>query len=131
MKPGHAIVLFDAVGTVIEPIESIANIYHRLGRKHGSKLNPSVLSERITRARQSFFNVGESAQTRFADSENSAPLLAELESTDEIERELWKQLVFNVFEDLDSPDSLWSSVSYDFYISELSAVDTTVEFRNS
>lgn len=110
MKPCHAIVLFDAVGTLIEPIESIANIYHRLGVKHGSKLNRSVLKERITLARRNFFNVGESAQTRFADSESPAPLLAELESNDEIERELWKQLVFDVFEDLDSPDSLFSEL---------------------
>lgn len=112
MKPCHAIVLFDAVGTVIEPIEPIVNVYHRLGLKYGSKLNRSLLSERIALARRNFFNVGESAQTRFADSENSAPLLAELESSDEIERELWKQLVFHVFEDLDSPnvlfDELWS-----------------------
>lgn len=110
VKPCHAIVLFDAVGTLIEPIESIENIYHRLGVKHGSKLNRSVLKERIVLARRNFFNVGESAKTRFADSENPAPLLAELESTDEIERELWKRLVFDVFEDLDSPDSLFSEL---------------------
>lgn len=32
---------------------------------------------------------------------------------------------------VNSPTGLWSGVNYDFYISEVSAIDTTVEFRNS
>ena len=32
---------------------------------------------------------------------------------------------------VDSPTGLWTGVNYDFYISEVAGVDTTVQFRNS
>lgn len=111
MNRPHTIVLFDAVGTVIKPNPSVTDVYHRLGLKYGSRLSRPQIKQRVSESRRKYFNVGESAQSRFVDSSSPRPTLTELSSDDEIEREMWQQLVCDVFSDLDSPadlfDELW------------------------
>lgn len=111
MDRPHTIVLFDAVGTVIKPNPGVTDVYHQLGLKYGSRLNRQSIKQRISESRRRYFNVGESARTRFADSNHSFPALDELSSDEAIERELWQQLVREVFVELDSPaalfDELW------------------------
>ncbi len=111
MNRPHTIVLFDAVGTVIKPNPGVADVYYRLGQKHGSRLSHRQIKQRISESRRKYFNVGESAQSRFNDSSLSFPALDELSSDDSIEREMWQQLVYDVFLELDSPadlfDDLW------------------------
>lgn len=106
----HTIVLFDAVGTVIKPSPSVTDVYHQLGLKFGSRLDRPQLMQRIYESRRKYFNVGESAQTRFADANLFVPALDELNSDDEIEREMWQQLVCDVFSDLDSPSGLFDEL---------------------
>jgi putative hydrolase of the HAD superfamily len=107
----HTIVLFDAVGTVIKPNPGVIDVYHQLGIKHGSRLSRQQIQERISDSRRKYFNVGESAQSRFADAGRDFPALDELSSSDEIEREMWQELVSDVFAELDSAtdlfDELW------------------------
>ena len=87
------VVLFDAVGTVIKPDPSVISVYQQLGKDFGSRLSTSELKTRIAEARQQYFHVGLAADLASDD----------LLSSDEIELNLWKQLVVDVFREI--PDS--------------------------
>ena len=104
------IVLFDAVGTVIKPQPSVTEIYFRLGQKHGSRLTREQIGHRIKLGRRRVFNVGQSAESLFdgADAYSTEP--DDLTSSESTERELWRNLVFEVFADLDSPDVLFDKL---------------------
>ncbi len=99
------IVLFDAVGTVIKPQPCVTEIYCQLGRKHGSRLTRQQIHHRIQLGRRRFFNVGQPAGANAYSSESD-----DLSSNESIERELWRSLVFGVFADLDSPESLFDEL---------------------
>lgn len=105
------IVLFDAVGTVIKPRPNVTEIYCQLGRKHGSRLTRKQIQHRIKLGRRRFFNVGQSAESLFVGADAYSTEPDDLTSSESIERELWRNLVFEVFVDLDSPaalfDELW------------------------
>jgi len=104
------IVLFDAVGTVIKPQPDVTEVYHRLGRKFGSGLTHEQIRHRIKLGRRRFFNVGQSAESLFEGANAFSTELDDLSSSETIERELWRSLVFEVFADLDSPDSLFDEL---------------------
>lgn len=104
------IVLFDAVGTVIKPEPDVNEVYYRLGIKYGSRLSRSAIGRRITESRRRIFNLGESAEARYAALSNPFQVPDELNSDDEIEREMWRQLVGDVFRDLESPDELFDEL---------------------
>ena len=85
-------IVFDAVGTLIQPNPSVAAAYHTIGRRYGSQLSVEEISERFHRAfRQSetdSFPGGPSPET---------PWL----SSNDIESARWNWIVGQVIPDVD------------------------------
>ena len=96
----HTIVLFDAVGTVIQPSPSVIDVYFELGQKYGSRLERSQVKKRISEARSKHFHVGTCADGELP------PLI----SNDELEYAMWKRLVLDVFSELDTCDILFDEL---------------------
>jgi len=87
--------VFDAVGTLIRPVESISAVYHRLAIQHGSRLDRSTVKARFRVARSRFFS-----------NEPQQPC------SDPQEKASWFRLVRSVFQDqeLDSVDNLFQDL---------------------
>ena len=88
------VVLFDAVGTLIEPNPNVVSVYHALGQQHGSRLTTSEIGTRFRHLRKLVF--GGQVERR------SPPTLPTtgFASSDEIERQLWSKLVGELFDDV-------------------------------
>ena len=99
------IVLFDAVGTIIETVPSVIEAYHRHGQSHGSTLDAAEISRRFKLARQKFFDLDTSAQELVS---------GQLVSSDAIELNLWRQLIAEIFTDVDPVEPLFISL-WDFF----------------
>ena len=95
------IVLFDAVGTIIETVPSVVDAYHRHGQSHGSNLDVAEISRRFKLARQKFFDLDTSAEKLTA---------GQLVSSDAIELDLWRQLIAEIFTDVDPVEPLFRSL---------------------
>lgn len=85
-RPRVQAVVFDAVGTLIEPWPSVADVYHLAGWQHGSTYGRDVLAERFREAFEAVFG----SQSQGTVSEQS-------------ERCRWRQVVTAVFDDV--PDA--------------------------
>jgi len=95
-------IVFDAVGTILKPQPDVVTAYHLAGSRFGSKLTPEQVKARFKLARQKFFNCNNLAANTPAGS---------LPSSDAIEFELWKKLVYSVFDDVTDPglfEELWA-----------------------
>lgn len=92
-------ILFDAVGTLIHPAEPIADVYGRIGRKHGSRTR----SAQVARHFKSVF-----ASVYESESENS-PLGAAV-SSEEIEAERWREIVSRLLPDCDDARSCFEEL---------------------
>ena len=55
-------VLFDAVGTLIEPVPDAATTYFQFARQHGSQIPEATIREKFGEARKRVFNSGFAAQ---------------------------------------------------------------------
>ena len=95
------LILFDAVGTIIEPRPDVVTAYHNAGLKFGSRHSRDEVAARFKQARQEQFFVGVDANTTPA---NSLP------SNDEMEEAMWRSLVENVFDDVDEIDALFDEL---------------------
>ena len=99
--PGSTI-LFDAVGTLIRPRDSVIDIYHRAGAEYGSTVSREQIAVRFGRLRNEYFG-GQPELDRSA--------TVQLESSEPLERELWFSLVAQVFDDINVGrglfDHLW------------------------
>lgn len=95
------IVLFDAVGTILRPQPDVISAYHRAGAAHGSQLSIEEVAARFRVARQARFHLNRSAEQTEAGS---------LRSSDEIEYALWRDLIQDVFADVDRVDSLFGDL---------------------
>ncbi len=84
-------VLFDAVGTLIEPVPDAATTYFQFARQHGSQIPEATIREKFGEARKLVFNSGFAAQEC---------KIGQFNSSDAIERELWRNLVAYVVEDI-------------------------------
>lgn len=93
MKP-VCVVVFDAVGTLILPQTSVAEIYFRLGQKHGSQLAPLVIHERLGRLFSEIFSRSPGPE-RMGDAG---------------QRKLWRELVFRLFTDVPDPEPLFQAL---------------------
>ena len=102
MSASQWVVLLDAVGTVISPTRPVAEIYFEFGSKFGSHLQQDEILSRIGDARQTVFATG----VADASGQPSFP------SNDELEKQLWFDLVRQVFSDIRDCttlfDSLWN-----------------------
>jgi putative hydrolase of the HAD superfamily len=95
------IVLFDAVGTILRPVPDVITAYHRAGESYGSKLSAEQVAARFRSARQFRFNLN-----RFAGETESGSL----RSSDEVEYELWRSLIADVFDDVANVDDLFKQL---------------------
>lgn len=103
------IVLFDAVGTILRPQPDVISAYHRAGIAHGSQLSIEEIAGRFRTARRARFDLNRSAEQTKADS---------LRSSDEIEYALWRDLIRDVFTDVDNVDGLFSELWSHFAAAE-------------
>ena len=101
MNAHPTVVLFDAVGTVIKPVPGVIEIYEQLGQAHGSQLATEEIKDRIQLARQKHFHLG--ATVPVSDK-------IDFRSSDQIERQLWKRLVLDVFDDLPTAEALFDEL---------------------
>ena len=99
------IVLLDAVGTVIETHPSVVAVYQQHGARFGSSLDEKQVSQRFKVARRKLFAV----DTLAADQ-----IRGQLVSSDEIEHDLWRQFIAEVFEDVADSQGLFESL-WDFF----------------
>jgi putative hydrolase of the HAD superfamily len=83
-------VVFDAVGTLIDPDPPAANVYCQIGRRFGSQLSESAIAERFRQAFQD-----EEQRDRQNDWQTS--------ESREVER--WKNIVGRVLEDVRDPEA--------------------------
>ncbi len=89
MNTENRVVLFDAVGTLIEPVPDVYSVYQRAGAQFGCHLSLATIKARFQQGRASLFHVGTEQEPD-----------GQLHSSDELERELWLRLVQFVFAEL-------------------------------
>lgn len=90
-------VVFDAVGTLIEPTPGVSDAYQLVGAKHGSKLDRDEVRRRFHKA--------------FAKQESLDRQTGNWRTSDQRERLRWEQIVADVFSELADTatllDDLW------------------------
>ena len=95
--------IFDAVHTVLRPVPDVRSAYFDAGLRHGSDLSREQVGDRFRVARRQRFS------TYVAASQTQPGALP---SSDEIEFELWRGLVSDIFLGLESVgplfDELWN-----------------------
>ncbi|MGI9516161.1 MAG: HAD-IA family hydrolase [Pirellulaceae bacterium] len=97
MKRRPAILVFDAVGTLLRPREPVAVTYHRIGAQFGSCLTEDEIRRRFHLQRQIVFgNIPEQV------------------SSESIERQHWRALVHAVFGELADGGALFDAL-WQFY----------------
>lgn len=82
-------IVFDAVGTLIEPAPDVATAYHTIGQRHGSRLTHAEVSQRF----RSAFQADESGDRS----------THRLTTDEETEKDRWRRIVATVFDDV--PDA--------------------------
>jgi len=81
---GVTAIVFDVVGTLVEPAVSVAETYERAGRRHGIDLDPKMVKDRFAVAWRRQESIDAAAATPFATSRVR-------------ERERWREIVEDVF----------------------------------
>jgi putative hydrolase of the HAD superfamily len=79
-------ILFDAVGTLIYPDPSVAEVYRREGQKLGSKYSADEIGERFRASIKQHYQGGQTSELR------------------ELER--WRRIVYEVIDDVDDAQEL-------------------------
>lgn len=85
-------VAFDAVGTLIRPVPSAAEAYHRVARQQGSRLTADEIARRFQQAFR---------ETERGDVD--APDESRLATSEALERERWRSIVCRVIDDVADP----------------------------
>ena len=93
--------IFDAVHTILRPVPDVRSAYFAVGQKHGSKLSREQVGDRFRIARRQRFS------TYIAASQTQP---GSLPSSDEIEFELWRGLVSDIFLQIDPIDPLFQEL---------------------
>lgn len=86
-------IVFDAVGTLIRPLESISTIYQQFAARHGLNLDRAIVKQRFAAARGKFFS-----------NDRQQP------SAEALEKERWGDLVADVFSELQDTSALFSDL---------------------
>ena len=93
--------VFDAVHTLLRPMPDVVSAYYIAGKKAGSQLSKDKVKQRFRDARRKHFSTSVPAsQTR----------PGSLSSSDEIEFQLWRDLIAEVFSDVSPVDHLFQSL---------------------
>ena len=95
------IFIFDAVHTFLRPFPDVLTAYHQVGQIHGSELSKEKLKTRFHTARRTRFSTSIPA-------EQTQP--GSLPSSDEIEFQLWRDLVTDVFAEIKPVDALFEQL---------------------
>ena len=103
------IFIFDAVHTILRPIPDVISAYFLGGQRHGSQFDKDEVRSRFRVARRQRFGTFVAASQTEAGS---------LDSSDEIERQLWLDLVSDVFSDVRPIDSLFAELWSHFAAAE-------------
>lgn len=85
-------IALDAVGTLIQPVPSAAEVYHLAALRHGSKLSGDEIARRFRRV----FRETEKGNP-------SDPHHSPLATSDTAERERWRAIVLAVIDDIPDP----------------------------
>jgi putative hydrolase of the HAD superfamily len=104
-------IVFDAVGTLIEPVPSVAEAYWRIGNKFGSQY---TIEDILSRFRKQF-------EKSYSNSEGEKHC-----SNEEIELARWKQIVERVLDDVTEMDACFAEVHSHFSKPEAWQVFTDV-----
>lgn len=88
-------IIFDAVGTLIDPDPPVATVYGRVGRRWGSRLTDEEVGRRFQRAFARF----EASELRHANPASPH----DLRTSEEHERRRWESIVREIFDDLAHP----------------------------
>jgi len=95
------IFIFDAVHTILRPIPDVISAYFLAGQRHGSLLTKNEVKKRFRIARRQRF-------ATFVAASQTEP--GSLVSSDEIEYQLWRDLVSDVFLDVQTIDTLFKEL---------------------
>jgi len=92
------VVLFDAVGTLLQPYPRVIDVYHRAGHHFGSRLSVDVIDQRFRQAFQRHY------------------VAAGLNTSETMEQLRWRSVVAEVFSDIEDVDRglftmLWNHFS--------------------
>lgn len=93
-------IVFDAVGTLIRTRLRVAELYHRQGVRFGSALPLETVRERFT--------------TAFGDAFRDSTDENDMRSDESIEFERWRQIVSEVFDDIDPIDECFDVIYREF-----------------
>ncbi len=93
-SPIHHVV-FDAVGTLIRPIEPVAASYHRIGARFGSQRTLAQVRQRFSTAFDQFYRQRST-------------------SSEAAERECWRQIVTEVLDDVDDAEQCFREL-FDYF----------------
>jgi putative hydrolase of the HAD superfamily len=93
---GVRAVLFDAVGTLIAPDPSVAVAYREVGRQFGCQLSESEIHDRFRRA--------------FARQEQEDIARHALRTSEDRERDRWRQIVADVLDDVSDQTGLFAAL---------------------
>jgi putative hydrolase of the HAD superfamily len=86
-------IALDAVGTLIQPVPSAAEVYHLAAERHGSRLSGEEIARRFRRVFR---------ETERGDSTD--PRCSPLATSDTAERERWREIVTKVIDDIADPE---------------------------
>jgi len=89
-------IVFDAVGTVIEPVPDVATVYHSIGSQHDSRLSRSEVSDRF----RSAFQADEAADRA----------TNRLMTDESAECARWRRIVSGVLDDVDDLDGCFQDL---------------------
>jgi len=87
-------VAFDAVGTVIHPEPGVAQAYHAVAQRHGSKLTSAEISQRFRQV--------------YAEYEELPPERGETSESHELAK--WREIVARVIVDLSDPEACFQEL---------------------
>jgi putative hydrolase of the HAD superfamily len=102
---GVTAVVFDVVGTLVEPVVSVAETYARAGRQHGIDLDPPAVADRFA------------AAWRRQERRDAAAVIPFATSRDR-EHERWREIVADVFGPGDVPAAIFTDLWAHFALPE-------------
>lgn len=96
-------IAFDAVGTLIRPDPPAGAVYHRIGARHGSRLNAEAVAARF---RDALVGVAECDELDCGCHESGD----RLHTCEARERLRWEQIVQSVLDDVANPDACFEEL---------------------
>lgn len=92
-------VAFDAVGTVMQPCPSAAEMYFRVGQRHGSRLSADEIARRF---REMFRRTEQGEPNDLSE--------RRLATSEAVERDRWKTIVTAVIDDVPEPQACFEEL---------------------